>query len=364
MMAEATTPRLIVDTRLGGVPQYRFTREGEAALMQIPAEVTTCVVFVGSNTERGPIFGGTAFLLGIRDVDDKDRMASYVVTAKHAIAKAHAAAVDDKILIRANLHDGTRRDVETLFADWRYHPDEDYSVDVAAIENPLDAREFEVRHVTDAMTATAEIVASHRIGVGDEVFCTGLFVNHPGKGRNLPIVRAGNIALVPAEKVETEKFGPIDAYLVEVRSIGGLSGSPVFAYMGAFRTYEEDGKHVIDFSKRNKRRDFYLLGLMHGHYDKKTPEYEDYGDADGASSGGESVNIGIGIVVPVTKILEVVNQPIFKKKRDDEAAKRAASLLPTEDASFEADFSKGDMESALRKVSKRQKPSAPDQASS
>jgi hypothetical protein len=65
------------------------------------------------------------------------------------------------------------------------------------------------------------------IGIGDAVFITGLFSHHPGKARNLRVIRVGNIAAMPDEPVKTQR-GEMEAYLIEARSLGGLSGSPVF----------------------------------------------------------------------------------------------------------------------------------------
>ena len=58
-----------------------------------------------------------------------------------------------------------------------------------------------------------------------------------------------NIAMIPDEPVTTS-LGDIKAYLVEARSIGGLSGSPAFV--------RETGAEGTG--------SFYLLGLMHGHW--------------------------------------------------------------------------------------------------
>jgi hypothetical protein len=63
--------------------------------------------------------------------------------------------------------------------------------------------------------------------LGDEVFITGAFWPRLGEQKNIPIVRMGNIAALPEEPVEF--FSPRHpAYLVETRSLGGISGSPVF----------------------------------------------------------------------------------------------------------------------------------------
>src|SRR5436309_3387462 len=71
------------------------------------------------------------------------------------------------------------------------------------------------------------------IGPGDEVFMTGLFTRLEGRSRNIPIVRMGKVAMMPGEEMLPDAKisgwrGGIEAYLVEARSAGGMSGSPAF----------------------------------------------------------------------------------------------------------------------------------------
>jgi hypothetical protein len=54
-----------------------------------------------------------------------------------------------------------------------------------------------------------------------------LRAHHTGDLKNVPIVRVGNLASYPSEQIQTRAFGRMEAYLIEARSIGGLSGSPV-----------------------------------------------------------------------------------------------------------------------------------------
>ena len=153
------------------------------------------------------------------------------------------------------------------------------------------------------------------IGCGDEVFLTGLFNSHYGKQNNLPIIRIGNIASMPEEPIQTKNMGAIDAYLIEARSIGGLSGSPVFVQVGGVRGYT-----MYAGSK------FYWLGLMHGHFDLSELELD---EVSSDTLMEVKVNMGIAIVVPVSKILEVLNQDELVKgrKQQDETdrLKRAAT---------------------------------------
>jgi hypothetical protein len=103
------------------------------------------------------------------------------------------------------------------------------------------------------------------------------------------------------EKISTRPFGDIDAYLVEARSIGGLSGSPVFLNLGIARMI----KNQLKFA--SGKPIFYLLGLIHGHYDIQTSV------VDGASMedtedhlSPDRVNTAIAMVVPFHNIDAVI----------------------------------------------------------
>jgi hypothetical protein len=106
-------------------------------------------------------------------------------------------------------------------------------------------------------------------------------------------VRLGNIALMPEEPIETRDYGFMEAYLIEARSIGGLSGSPVFVHVGGIR------------ANRMRGNKYYWLGLIHGHWNLPTSD-TDNSNKDQLS--GEAINTGIAIVVPATKILEIINR--------------------------------------------------------
>jgi hypothetical protein len=154
------------------------------------------------------------------------------------------------------------------------------------------------------MAAKDEVISKENIGIGDEVFLTGLFVNHLGKKRNIPIVRVGNIAAMPEEAIATRN-GNMDAYLIEARSIGGLSGSPVFVHLAGLR--------ILGDQINIRPHSWYWLGLMHGHWEFPLAA-EDVVVQDSATK--EAVNMGIGIVVPSPKILEIINQKFFVEHRE------------------------------------------------
>jgi hypothetical protein len=265
--------------------------------MRVPDEVRQCVVYLGL-----PIAGedgsetmwpkGTAFFVGMPSQKLESVAYVYLVTAKHVATRLQ----QQQFLIRVNDTRGTATFVRSGDARWWFHPS-DESVDVAVL--PWAPPEYvEHKRVPIAMFLTEEIVQSKSIGTGDEVFITGLFIHLAGSARNLPIVRMGNIAMMPDEPVPTS-VGSIEAYLIEARSIGGLSGSPAFV------------RQTVSAGIGG----FYLLGLMHGHWDIPPEARDDrVPEADEEAQG--RVNMGIAVVVPATKILEVLSQPALAEMRE------------------------------------------------
>jgi hypothetical protein len=153
------------------------------------------------------------------------------------------------------------------------------------------------------MFLTDKIIEDKQIGTGDEVFITGLFAHAVGSDKNSPIVRMGNIAMMPSEPIRTSE-GLMDAYLIEARSIGGLSGSPAFV-----RATTSLGPVP-----------HYLLGLMHGHWDLPPGAKNDGGDVFDHLG---AVNMGIAIVVPAKRVLETLKHPgLVSIRALDETAER------------------------------------------
>ena len=154
------------------------------------------------------------------------------------------------------------------------------------------------------LIVTPEVIKQQEIGVGNEVFLVGLFSQHHGERRNIPIVRVGNIAAMPEEKVFTTKSGAIDAYLIEARSIGGISGSPVFVVSSPIRASGDTAMFRLPA--------VYLPGLVHGHWDASSSELD---EAIEDSTSRTQVNMGIAIVVPCDKIVETLDQENIRAAR-------------------------------------------------
>lgn len=292
--------------------------------MLIPDPIRKCVVFLlYRDTNQNFKYAGTGFFVG-----EEIELGSfiYLVTAKHVIVGIKQKSIDAKVYIRINDTKGGSKLVPSNVSDWNEHPT-DSSVDASVLwwtPNEM----FDFIFLVTKMAATTSVIKQNSIGIGDEVFIIGLFVSHIGKNRNIPIARVGNLAAMTEEKIDTRDFGSIEAYLIEARSIGGLSGSPVFVTVTGNRMGGELPKAGdILFTTGTQH---YLLGLIHGHWDRS----ENAVDGVSQDIDGGQVNMGIAIVVPITKVLEIINQPKWVEIRNVALEAEKKKRSPTVDTKF------------------------------
>jgi hypothetical protein len=213
--------KLYKDYRMGDEPRYYLARKPEH-LLRVPNHIRKCVVFLCAKVgEKEYHLGGTGFLMALAG----EINFGYLLTAKQVIEAIVKASIDEKVHIRIDGIDGVISYISSSLGDWFFHH-EDFTVDVAALPWLPTRKEYDVAVIRNDFIVGKDIREEENIGVGDEVFITGLFTRHFGEERNIPIVRTGNIATMPGEKVQT-RYGKAVVYLIECRSIGGLSGSPV-----------------------------------------------------------------------------------------------------------------------------------------
>jgi hypothetical protein len=276
------------------------SNERSRSEMRVPDNLKKCVAFLGCAKADGtPVFVGSALFLG----DDTDEPPlTYLITARHVIDRIKNLGVAE-VLVRINTKSGTAGWTSVGFDHWLL-PDPGSSLDVAlarvGIPDGADHLLFPRSRIL-----TASLVNELDIGVGEEVFITGLFAHHTGDLKNVPIVRVGNLASYPSEQIQAKGFGRMEAYLMEARSIGGLSGSPVFVHTGTMRI-------IGGQLKIAQEPMFYLAGLVHGHYDEGCAT-----EKNPSAIGGrkEAVNTGIAIVVPIEKILKFLDAKKLSTQR-------------------------------------------------
>jgi hypothetical protein len=163
---------------------------------------------------------------------------TYFITAAHVVwndwrkrnAKFPPAG---EVIIRLNRRRGGTMDIGLKKSEWIFHDDRRF-VDLCAVylsepkHKYLSEGDVGVINIESLAVSVESVrIQSMEMMLGDEIFITGAFWPRLGEKKNIPIVRTGNIAALCEEPIDF--FSPRQAaYLVETRSIGGISGSPVW----------------------------------------------------------------------------------------------------------------------------------------
>jgi len=312
------------------IPHW-LTLEREAE-MQVDDRIRNCAVFVGNLAGDQFDATGTGFVasLTIEGLDFR-----YVITAGHVVwperrLLGNRTAAEGTIAIRVNTKNRSTRNIMTNKADWIFPQDK--FVDLCAL------RFSEAQHNpnSDFISTTLNLstmslinradnfeqyniyrIFDREICLGDEVFLTGAFISHVETKQNIPIIRVGNIAAMPEEPIHY--FSPRrPAYLIETRSLGGLSGSPVFLHLYPDRPRGDvitmghahaapgarlkDGDQII--------MPYVLIGMVLGAASGQYPA-----DFEGAPAPDAEFNSGISVVLPIREIIEFLHSPILIEER-------------------------------------------------
>ncbi len=311
--------KIYTDYRLGGVPRYYLGKPDDWD-MKVIAEILKCTVFMGCQNGENFTPYGTGFFVGVPYKNSVSWQHDYLVTAKHLIDKDKAGCNS----FRVNTRDGVSKSVFISKSQrWYDHPTEVADVYVTPIDVEDD---WDMLVLPAGMIASKDIIGNDAwITTGSDVFITGFFEEFNHGLKNYPIVRKGSIAMLPKERIYSEGIGEIESYLIESRSRGGLSGSPVFWYASSDdldmkKVYEKKGALVPSGIKPVIRQNYWgLLGLIQGHFDVKDKDKEDSDpEYDSELSYKKGViNAGIASVTPSIKIEDILNIPELVKQREE-----------------------------------------------
>jgi hypothetical protein len=302
--------------------------------------LTHCAVYVYASiadAKNGEQIGGSGFLAHVPLKENPDWFDGYVVTNWHVVERAKTPVV------RINRKDGTVEYIETKAEHWFRHPHGD---DIAVIPADLDLGAFgaiQAWSIPVGMFVTPQIVFDEDIGIGDDTVMVGRFINHEGTQKNSPAVRFGNIAMMAEEKIITKSGLAQEAFLVEVRSLPGYSGSAVFIYspcasndMSQRREGRKKGEHppgenpsirtdghttttaldLGDLTWMSPKGPF-LLGIDFCHIHRKANVLDSTGMQVEEKWYVEE-NTGMAGVIPAWKIAEVLNIEELLEMRDKE----------------------------------------------
>lgn len=268
--------------------------------MLIPDPFLSCIVFL-YKTEKGARddsdFQAVGFVVGIpTKTVNPPQTFKYLVTCDHVIRD-----LNGKVVLRINT-DKSYRIVKPSASDWIRTSKYDLAI------LPLSLTHSDVfSAIQEDAFASRENVKKYMIGHGDDVFLIGR-IQQPKvyqQTQNIPALRFGNIASVPKHEIWS--------YMVELRSVGGHSGSPVFAFCNG-----------LSWPGTRKAENIFLyqfLGMNVGHI-------EDYADVvrfEQTSQGLKEVkagshyaktNVAISLTIPAYYIGDILNSPALEKKRN------------------------------------------------
>ncbi len=344
-----------------GVPQTRLVRVG---MPLIPPNVLNGVFYLyrsKADALNGVEPGGTGFIVRHDGTFTEEVPGHhfYGVTNWHVACQVdyddNGHPVPPYSVIRLNTKAGDTDVMEFNIDDWHFLPDK---YDVAVVPLMLDETLHDVSSISTRQFAEEPGAGGfdYHIGVGDDVFMIGLFIDHDGATTNVPSARFGNISMLPNPKATIEQPTNYqgESYVVDMHSRTGFSGSPVYVYRGSDLTeiwgspfealevdnwataFEYGGRRPRLRGRIRARRLFQLLGI---HWAQFPEEFELRGIpklkesrrrgliVDGPHVVGMS---GMTCVIPAWQILEVLNMPELKDLRHPGivAAQKKNSLKP------------------------------------
>ncbi len=258
----------------------------------------------GARKDRG--FAAVGLIASVRSRIRSTQRYYYLVTNEHVVRDL------DPIAVRLNSVFGFRF---LSIPKGKFQIDK--SLDLAITALPEDS-ETSFASISEVVSLKPESVSQLKIGYGTDVFMVSRVVRKDVRylQKNIAVLRFGNIAMPPLYE---EPF-----YLVEMRSVGGHGGSPVFVYPTPF----------IFGTPRKKEEDFapMLLGINRGHLEETTEILRDVNGKWSKHPFLRSVtNMAISQVVPAWHIFKMLDEKKFRTQRQKADGKLEAEAKIADD---------------------------------
>ncbi len=172
----------------------KYTRWVDYGMPKIPETLIDCVFYLYKTIEeaaKGSNYGGTGFLVAVPS-EKYPNIISYI----YGVSNWHNVLDQGCSIIRLNKKDGTSDIFEFEPTGWEWVAGKD-DIAVSPII-PINVNLHAIMTIHTKAFATKEIVDEKEIGVGDDVFMVGRFIDHDGGPTNSPAVRFGNISVMPS----------------------------------------------------------------------------------------------------------------------------------------------------------------------
>jgi hypothetical protein len=310
--------RMVWRTSARGFP-YAVLERAVPRIYDYALDVVIYLYPSRKDAEDGISIGGTGFLVGVRSEELPSSGWVYAVTNRHIVDQGCC-------VIRLNTKDGKADYMETSLDSWECPED---GADIAACNLGLtDNHKFHAvdifKFLTEDFTRPQPPALLSQVGPGSDAYLLGRFINHEGQQQNLPTVRFGAISMMPLEPLYNRYLDNWqDSFLVEVRSMGGYSGSPVFVLVPKqykFATLAPNDTPLY----LQAEQEGYLLGVDWGHISDYQSEVVLKTDKWGIPGGAVETefvaefNTGMATVVPAWKLRDLINGDRFRMIREDE----------------------------------------------
>jgi hypothetical protein len=292
----------------------------------IPLQLLDCAIYLyptAGHAERGEAAGGSGFL-AVVPAEGFPRSAEfsvgtvYAVTCDHVIRPLRGPGAP---VIRLNNRDGGFEIRELDTEAWIPHSAGD-DLTVAPIGLSMGHHRFASVPISLFAKPTEEDLV--RFTPGIDTLMIGRFVTHEGKQQNTPAVRFGNVAMLPLEPIVSPRGIRQESFLIEMRSLPGYSGSPVFSYVEV--PHEGQAPVLADPPQPAGIR-IKFIGIDWCHLPQEVPVLQ----ADGTrTTDFVKLNSGMAGVVPSWKLAELLleDPEVIEMREESEEAFRAKHPKP------------------------------------
>jgi hypothetical protein len=301
----------------------------EGIMARIPSADLNCVFYLypdAASANAGRKLGGSGFWVSY----ESSRLSNYswlfAVSNRHVVHKMGAS------VIRANARQHVGFEIiESEPTDWIEHPD-GHDIAILPMAFSQIVRTIDLMVLPLNMFAKVGDLVDETIGIGDDVYMIGRFINHEGTPRNTPSVRFGNISMLPFEPIYIDaQTKPQESFAIEMRSMCGYSGSPVFVEVGGMQR-RSNGSTTMGPPRQ------LFLGVHWGHIiEPWTVRKIIVSAKPTALQDGEreieqvSANTGMNGVVPAWRLREMLDLPIVRdmiQREEDAELKRRNEDTP------------------------------------
>ena len=273
---------------------------------------STFFLYSGADEARqGAKFGGTGFVLSLTS----ERVPE--ITYFYGVTNWHVAVSGGFSTIRFNNENGGTNLLEKGPEDWIFDPD---GYDLAIIPIPPNVVPLTPSESLNSLKPIPTTLIYKRdqlldpnqlnVGLGDDVFMLGRFVDMDDDLINSPTARFGCISVMPSPiKQCGPKNGFKDCYCLDMHSRSGYSGSPVFVY----RTPGTSIDHILKTGSPDLTRT--MLCLLGVHFAQFPEELRVMGNNEQKLFGPS----GMTCVIPSWKILDLLNtsELVTERARSD-----------------------------------------------